>query len=98
MKKETINLQKKEEYTYPCAGEFIPNITAYLHEDERQRPADGRAETGCVCKSVAFTGTGMAGKSFVRKIEECKITKFRTKLQSLKWFTRYNYGNKTEIL
>lgn len=39
MKIETIYLWKKEEYTYPCAGEFIPNITAYLHEDERLRPA-----------------------------------------------------------
>ena len=39
MKKQTINLWKKEEYTYPCAGEFLPNITAYLHEDETVRPA-----------------------------------------------------------
>ena len=34
MKKQTINLWNKEDYTYPCAGEFLPNITAYLHEDE----------------------------------------------------------------
>ena len=39
MKKQTINLWNKEDYTYPCAGEFLPNITAYLHEDEEVRPA-----------------------------------------------------------
>lgn len=36
---ETITLWKKEEYQYPCAGEFLPNITAYLHEDRELRPA-----------------------------------------------------------
>ena len=39
MKRETIVLWEKDEYTYPCAGEFIPNITAYLHEDDEKRPA-----------------------------------------------------------
>ena len=39
MKKQTINLWNKEDYTYPCAGEFLPNITAYLHKDEEVRPA-----------------------------------------------------------
>ena len=39
MKKQTINLWNKEDYSYPCAGEFLPNITAYLHEDEEVRPA-----------------------------------------------------------
>ena len=39
MKKQTINLWKKEEYRYPYAGEFLPNITTYLHEDETVRPA-----------------------------------------------------------
>lgn len=28
-----IDLWKKEEYSYPCAGDFLPNITAYLHDD-----------------------------------------------------------------
>lgn len=36
---KTIHLWEKEEYQYPCAGEFLPNITAYLHEDEEIRPA-----------------------------------------------------------
>ena len=39
MVKQTINLWKKEEYHYPCAGEFLPGITTYLHEDEKFRPA-----------------------------------------------------------
>lgn len=39
MRKQTIGLWKKEEYIYPCTGEFLPNITAYLHEDEILRPA-----------------------------------------------------------
>ena len=39
MKKQTINLWNKEDYSYPCAGEFLPNITAYLHKDEEVRPA-----------------------------------------------------------
>ena len=36
---QTFYLWKKEEYQYPCAGEFLPNITAYLHEDGQARPA-----------------------------------------------------------
>lgn len=36
---KTFYLWKKEEYQYPCAGEFLPNITAYLHEDGKFRPA-----------------------------------------------------------
>lgn len=36
---KTIYLWEKETYRYPCAGEFLPNITAYLHEDEGIRPA-----------------------------------------------------------
>ena len=34
-----INLWEYGEYEYPCAGNFLPNITAYLHEDEQMRPA-----------------------------------------------------------
>lgn len=37
--KKTFYLWKKEEYPYPSTGEFLPNITAYLHEDEMIRPA-----------------------------------------------------------
>lgn len=37
--KTTINLWEKGEYQYPCAGEFLPNITTYLHEDDEIRPA-----------------------------------------------------------
>lgn len=37
--KKTFNLWKKEEYQYLCAGEFVPNLTAYLHEDHTIRPA-----------------------------------------------------------
>ena len=36
---KTIYLWTKEEYRYPCAGGFLPNITAYLHDDEKLRPA-----------------------------------------------------------
>lgn len=36
---KTIYLWRKEEYQYPCAGEFLPNITAYLHDDGEIRPA-----------------------------------------------------------
>lgn len=34
-----IYLWEKEEYQYPCVGEFLPNLTTYLHEDEKIRPA-----------------------------------------------------------
>ena len=37
--KNTVYLWNKEEYQYPCAGEFLPNITTYLHEDDVVRPA-----------------------------------------------------------
>lgn len=37
---ETYNLWTKAEYTYPVLGEFIPNITTYIHEeDDKKRPA-----------------------------------------------------------
>ena len=36
---KTIYLWEYGEYEYPCAGNFLPNITAYLHEDEQMRPA-----------------------------------------------------------
>lgn len=36
---EAISLWEKGEYQYPCAGEFLPNITVYLHGDGKKRPA-----------------------------------------------------------
>ena len=36
---KTIYLWEYGEYEYPCAGNFLPNLTAYLHEDEQARPA-----------------------------------------------------------
>lgn len=36
---KTIRLWEKEEYQYPCAGEFLPNMRAYLHDDGEVRPA-----------------------------------------------------------
>lgn len=37
--REAVYLWEKEAYQYPCAGEFRPNIRAYLHEDGAKRPA-----------------------------------------------------------
>ena len=37
--REAIYLWEKGEYPYPFAGEFRPNIRAYLHEDGADRPA-----------------------------------------------------------
>jgi len=36
---KTIYLWRKQEYQYPYAGEFLPNIVAYLHDDREIRPA-----------------------------------------------------------
>ena len=36
---ERIDLWKPEEYTYPLAFGFMPNIRTYLHEDDKIRPA-----------------------------------------------------------
>jgi len=36
---ETHSLWSKEEYRYPAAGTFIPNVVAYVHDDEEIRPA-----------------------------------------------------------
>ncbi len=38
MKRETIRLWEKKEYTYPMAYGFIPKLDAYLHEDRKKRP------------------------------------------------------------
>lgn len=34
-----ICLWEKEEYVYPYAGDFLPNIVPYLHDDDKVRPA-----------------------------------------------------------
>ena len=36
---ETHALWSKEEYRHPLTGKFIPNVVAYIHEDEEIRPA-----------------------------------------------------------
>ena len=36
---EKIKIWEREEYRYPLAGEFIPNLHTYLHEDGKTRPA-----------------------------------------------------------
>ena len=37
--REAVYLWEQGEYQYPFAGEFRPNIRAYLHEDGADRPA-----------------------------------------------------------
>lgn len=37
--KGTIYLWEKEEYHYPCAGDFLTNIPAYLWEDGKEHLA-----------------------------------------------------------
>lgn len=39
MIQETIALWKREEFEYPVIGDFVPVLTAYLHEDDEIRPA-----------------------------------------------------------
>lgn len=36
---EEIRIWEREEYHYPLAGEFIPNLHTYLHGDGKTRPA-----------------------------------------------------------
>ena len=38
MKHERINLWQEEEYTYPLAFGFMPNIRTYFHEGNKPRP------------------------------------------------------------
>lgn len=38
MKKERINLWKENEYYYPCAYGFMPNMVSYIHEDGEKHP------------------------------------------------------------
>lgn len=38
MKTETIRIWDQKEYLYGAAFDFIPKITAYLHDDEKARP------------------------------------------------------------
>lgn len=39
MKTHRINIWEREEYHYPLAGDFLPNLHTYLHEDDEIRPA-----------------------------------------------------------
>ena len=36
---EIIRLYSKEEYPYKTPGDFIPQMTLYMHDDEKIRPA-----------------------------------------------------------
>ncbi|CAG5091873.1 Esterase/lipase [Thermobacillus xylanilyticus] len=36
---KTHALWRKEEYTYPVTGDFVPNLVTYVHEDDEIRPA-----------------------------------------------------------
>lgn len=38
MKQQKITIWENEEYGYPMAFGFVPNIMAYLHDDDQVRP------------------------------------------------------------
>jgi acetyl esterase/lipase len=64
---ETYALWRKEEYTYPVMGEFIPNIVTYVHEENNElRPAMIVVPGGGYC-AVSSTEGEIVAKEFYNK-------------------------------
>ena len=64
MKKEVITLWNQEEYTYPMAQGFVPNIMTYVHEDELIRPCMIVVPGGAYCFVSPSEGELVAKKFY----------------------------------
>jgi acetyl esterase/lipase len=89
---ENYSLWRKEEYTYPVLGEFIPNIVTYVHdEDDSIRPAIIVVPGGGYCMVSNAEGEIVA-KEFYNKGYNAFVVTYTTnllmetplKMQSLK--------------
>jgi hypothetical protein len=52
LKKERTVIWENGEYSYPMAYGFVPNLVAYLHEDEKERPCMLVVPGAHLCASV----------------------------------------------
>lgn len=77
---ETYPLWKKEEYTYPVKGGFIPNIFTYIHEDnDKLRPAMIVVPGGGYCV-VSDTEAEIVAKEFYNKGYNAFVVTYTTNL------------------
>lgn len=66
MKREKIVIWEKEEYNYPMAFGFVPNMMAYLHDDAAVRPCMLVVPGGGYC-GVSPTEGEIVAKKFYEK-------------------------------
>ncbi|MDR3596331.1 alpha/beta hydrolase [Clostridium sp.] len=77
---ETYLLWKKEEYTYPVRGEFIPNIFTYIHEEnDKLRPAMIVVPGGGYCV-VSDTEAEIVAEEFYNKGYNAFVVTYTTNL------------------
>jgi acetyl esterase/lipase len=77
---ETYLLWKKEEYTYPVKGDFVPNIFTYIHEkDTELKPAMIIVPGGGYCV-VSDTEAEIVAKEFYNKEYNTFVVTYTTNL------------------
>lgn len=64
MKKEEITLWQEDEYTYPRAQGFVPNIMTYIHEDDEIHPCMIVVPGGAYCFVSPSEGELVAKKFY----------------------------------
>jgi acetyl esterase/lipase len=79
LKKEKIDIWENGEYSYPMAYGFVPNLVAYLHEDEKERPCMLVVPGGGYCV-VSPTEGEIVAKKFYEKGYHAFVLTYTTNL------------------
>lgn len=80
MRKETIKLFDRSEYTFPVKGKFIPTLTSYIHdENENERPAIIIVPGGCY-RAVSATEGEIVAEEFYDKGYNSFVITYTTNL------------------
>jgi acetyl esterase/lipase len=74
LKKENIVIWEKGEYSYPMAYGFVPNLRAYLHEDDKERPCMLVVPGGGYCVVSPTEGEIVAMKFYEKGYQAFVLT------------------------
>lgn len=69
-----VNIWSDDEYTYPAAYGFVPNLRVYMHDDNAQRPAMVVVPGGGYCMVVHTEGEIVAEEFFKRGMNVFVLT------------------------
>lgn len=78
-----IDIWEPGEYSFPCAGEFVPNLHTYLHEDEQIRPAMLVVPGGAYCMVASPEGE-LVAKRFYEAGYQAFVLTYTTDMFRLK--------------